>query len=155
MPSQIYFVSYPEDFSEPSLDFKKGEELLEFIRNDSSLKIEPIGEERMVHYFFDEHWQQFFSLESDGDIYLNFRVVEDAPELYYKLTELAKALDLCLEVEDVLVFIPQFGLLLDLEDPEEGVKCEIYGYEIHEKIADATGITVKDAIRQIEHEKSQ
>ncbi len=153
MPVTIYFVDYPRDFSEASLEFKKGDELLDLIINDDTLKIENEYNTRTVYYNFDDKWKKFFYLERNGDISLNYRVVEDSPELYYKLVELASKLSLCIEVEDILAFIPEYGLLMDLEDPEQGSKYEIYSYEIHEKIEENSSLTITEVIKEIEFEK--
>lgn len=155
MPSNIYFIDYPEDFSEPCTEFKKGEQLLSFITNDATLKIETDQNRRTVHFLSMDGWRQLFDLDMDNDIYLNYRVVVDCPELYYKLVELAEKLRTCLEVDGVLVFVPEYGLLHDPEEEEKNLPFELYGYELGEKMIQRPSMSVREAIIEIVDDKQR
>ncbi|MBD0404303.1 hypothetical protein [Flammeovirga sp. EKP202] len=86
---------------------------------------------------------------------MRLNYVNDHLELYYKLIEIAKKLDLCLIGEEVLLFVPDYGILYDPEDPEESISYEILVDELEEKLNNGYNSIVEIINSIIEDKKAE
>ncbi|WP_044209882.1 hypothetical protein [Flammeovirga sp. OC4] len=152
MPSTIFFERLDPKTNQFLWDYNYGEELKELITNDNSIKVEMENNDEIAYYFFDNKWIHFFHLYEDGTFFVRLSHILDHLELYYKLIEIAKKLELYLIGDEVLLFVPDYGILYDPEDPEESIEFEILTSELEEKLREKNS-SIIDSINLIIEEK--